>query len=274
MNAELFQQFRQIAYEKAGIDLRSGKEALVSSRIARRLRELGLATEREYLEHLGTDPSGDELVAFLDAISTNFTSFYREPVHFQLLTQVAQAAVASRQRRLRFWSAASSSGEEPYSMAIALSGALGSAAKDLDLRILATDISTRVLGRAQAGVYTREQVEPVPQPLREQSFERTAQGAFRVKEHLREWVSFRRLNLAQPPFPMQGPLDLVFCRNVMIYFDQTVRERLVQDIERLLRPGGLLLIGHTESLQGLRTGLQLVQPSVYRKPGGSGAVRA
>jgi chemotaxis protein methyltransferase CheR len=267
MDARTFKDFQAIAYQKAGIFLREGKAALVQARLAKRLRELGLASEREYLERLRED-DGDEVVAFLDAISTNFTKFFREPDHFETLREGVSAARAAGQRRFRFWSAASSSGEEPYTMAMVLDPLL----EGCDWRILATDISTRVLGRAVAGVYEPEELDGIPQPLRQRYLERQAadeEGGERwaVRDELKQRIVYRRLNLASRPFPMKGPLDAIFCRNVMIYFDRPMRAGVVAEFERLLKPGGPLFVGHSETLNGLPTRFRTERPSVYRLPG-------
>lgn len=262
MDAALFQRFREIAHRQAGIDLRPGKEILLGTRIAKRIRALGLSDEAEYLAFLERDESGEELVRFLDVISTNFTSFFREADHFETIAAHVRERLAHGQRRFRFWSAACSSGEEPYSLAIVLAELCGD--PEIDWRILATDISTGMLERAQAAVYGPEALARVPRHLRERHFEEV-EGGMRVRPTLRERVVFKRLNLALPPFPMHGPIDAVLCRNVMIYFDKAVRQRLVREIERLLAPGGLLLTGHAESLSGLATSLTVVRPSVYVK---------
>lgn len=268
MTPALFQAFRDIAYQQAGISLRDGKEALVSARLAKRVRDLGLDGEAEYLELLRKDASGDEMVRFLDAISTNFTSFFREKPHFDQLTEEARAHLAAGGRRFRVWCAASSSGEEPYSIALTLDQVFHDT--DVDYRVLATDISTRVLDQARRGRYSERQIDPVPRELRARHFARVSDPSsdeprYEVSAKLRERILFKRLNLATPPFPMQGPLDVVMCRNVMIYFDQAVRQRLISEVERLLAPGGLLMIGHSETLNGITTGLRGIRPTTYRK---------
>jgi chemotaxis protein methyltransferase CheR len=265
MEQETFQAFQQLAYQKAGIFLRPGKAALVQARLARRLRELGLATEREYLDRLRSD-GGDELVLFLDAISTNFTKFFREPDHFDSLVQDVEAALSSGQARFRFWCAGCSSGEEPYTAAMVLEPLL----KSRDWKILATDISTRVLSRAAEAIYTDEEVGPIPDAVRARFLEPSGaadgQARYAIARRLRERVVFHRLNLANRPYPMTGPLDAVFCRNVMIYFDRPMRAGLVGQIERLLRSGAHLFIGHSETLNGIDTRLRSERPSVYRLP--------
>jgi chemotaxis protein methyltransferase CheR len=267
MEAETFKAFQELAYAKAGIFLRQGKAALVQARLAKRLRELGLGSEREYLARLRADDGGDEVVLFLDAISTNFTKFFREPDHFDSLREHVSELRAAGQRRFRFWSAACSSGEEPYTAAMVLDGLL----EGCDWKMLATDISTRVLTRAAEGIYNEEEIEPVSAALRSRYLEDAPRGGdgsprWAVKARLRDRIVFRRLNLAGRPYPMSGPLDAVFCRNVMIYFDRPMREGLVGEFERLLRPGSPLYIGHSETLNGIPTRLRTERPSVYRLP--------
>jgi chemotaxis protein methyltransferase CheR len=267
MTSDLFRRFCEIAYERAGISLKPGKESLVSSRITKRLRMLRIATEREYLHYLENDGTGEEIVKFLDVISTNYTRFFREPDHFELLSEVITDCLAQGQRRFRIWCAASSTGEEPYSLAMTMFEAFG---KDrVDFRLLATDISTRVLELARAGVYEAAAVDQIPPALLGSYFVRQgakASGTYKAVEKLTEAILFRRLNLAMPPYPMRGPFDVVFCRNVMIYFDQPIRQGLIVQVERLLKPGGYLMIGHSETLSGVLSGLVRVDASVYRKP--------
>jgi len=273
MDVASFNRLRELAYDEAGIDLSDEKKALVAARVETRLRALKLRDARSYVDFLLGDDSGAELVAFLDAISTNFTSFFREPKHFEELDEFVKKRLEQGQLRFRFWSAASSSGEEPWTMAMTL--AEGFSGKPVDWKLLGTDISTRMLKVADGGVYRRVQVDPVPAFLRARYFTHrfgthdSPDDRFTVVDRLRQHVAFRRMNLATPPFPLKGPLDVVFCRNVMIYFDVAVRQRLLDEIGRLLAPGGMLFISHTETLNGIRTPLQLVRPSVYRMPGGA-----
>jgi chemotaxis protein methyltransferase CheR len=267
MEAALFDRFRDIAYNRAGIHLREGKESLVAARVAKRQRALGLHSDGAYLRFLEEDESGDELVQFLDAISTNFTSFYRESDHFDLFGAELRRWIEAGQRRIRIWCAASSSGEEPYTLAITALEALND--RPLDVRILATDISTRVLQHAQAGRYEAKRLEPVSRDRLRRYFVRSkGEELYEVAPPLRALLTFKRLNLAKPPWPMRGPLDAIFCRNVMMYFDQTVRQRLVTEATRLLRPGGLFFVGHAETLSGLSTDLVARHPSVYALPAG------
>ncbi len=266
MERETFERFRKLVYEKSGITLGPRKESLVAARISKRIRALHLPDHRAYLQYVMEDDSGEELVQLLDAIATNVTSFYREPVHFDFLSQAVTRWRSQGQRRFRFWSAACSTGEEPYTMAITLREALGDS--DVDQKILATDISTKVLKRCLEGRYSQDNIKPVDTALRSRYFDTAKQDGktyFTVRETLRRLVVFRRLNLSTPPFPMQGPMDAIFCRNVMIYFDNAVRLRLLNEFQRLLKPGGFLMVGHAESLTGMMTHLRSVQPSIYVK---------
>ncbi|MBK9518767.1 MAG: protein-glutamate O-methyltransferase CheR [Anaeromyxobacter sp.] len=266
MDAQTFKEFQAIAYQKAGIFLRDGKAALVQARLAKRLRELGLSSEREYLERLRVD-GDDEVVLFLDAISTNFTKFYREPDHFETLRECILEQKAAGQRRFRIWCAASSSGEEPYTIAMTLDPIL----EGCDWKVLATDISTRVLARAVAGVYGAEEIDGIPPAMLQRYMDRLPPGEdgevqWAVRDRLKQRITYRRLNLAARPYPMKGPLDAVFCRNVMIYFDRPMRAGVVGEFERLVGPGCPLFIGHSETLNGITTRFKTERPSVYRLP--------
>ncbi|MBN2526219.1 MAG: protein-glutamate O-methyltransferase CheR [Deltaproteobacteria bacterium] len=270
MNKSIFNRFRDIAYEKAGISLSEQKKELVSARVAKRQRALNIADVSDYLNYLESANNNDEIVHFLDAISTNFTHFMREKSHFDLLQDELQLWRARGHDRLRIWCAASSSGEEPYSLAITVLDSFGGVLPNA--RILATDINTTVLAQASLGEYNGKSLEALTRAQRANYFERLTErrksaedSRYRVKKNVRELLVFKRLNLAKIPYPMNGPLDFVFCRNVMIYFDRVVRQRLITEVERLLIPGGLLMIGHSETLAGLTTGLKALKPSVYKK---------
>lgn len=264
MEQEIFEILRKLIYEKSGITLGDNKVALVSARVGKRLRALKLETYKEYLDVLQKDESGDELVNLLDAISTNVTSFFREADHFEFVGKVFSEWIESGQQRFRFWSAACSSGEEPYSLAMKLFET--SDLTKLDVKILGTDISTKVLAHCLQGVYDEARLETVSRQLLSKYFVKQGDtGLWKVRPELQAMTVFRRLNLSTPPFPMKGPLDLVFCRNVMIYFDKEVRSRLISEIHRLLKPGGFLLVGHSESLTGVDAGFKPVRPSVYVK---------
>ncbi len=263
---EEFSVIAAIMRRVAGIELHERKRALVEARINRRLRVLGLKSYREYLARLEADADGSELIQLIDAISTNVTSFFREPDHFYLLARETAGWLSAGRRRLRFWSAACSSGEEPYSLAMTLAEV--PAARGADIRILATDISTRVLSLAVKGNYRESMLAAVPAAQRRAWFRSSGDGPdrlYRVSDELKRMIMFRRLNLNRTPYPIRGIFDAVLCRNVMIYFGQELRRRIVAEMSRLVRPGGYLLIGHAETLLGIEDGFEFVRPSVYRR---------
>ncbi len=267
MDQKTFEQFCRVVYDKSGIAINANKIALVAARVGKRMRELGLSDDREYLNLVLDDSDGEEIVHLLDVISTNVTSFFRENAHFDFFADTVSQWYENGQRKFRFWSAASSTGEEPYTLAMTLLSRIGTGGADL--KILATDISTRALSRCKEGTYSRQKLSGVPDPLVSRFFKINREGkeeVFEVKPELRNLVAFSRLNLSKPPFPMQGPLDAIFCRNVMIYFDNTVRKNLLEECYRLLKPDGYLFVGHAESLTGLLSGFKPVMPSVYVKP--------
>ena len=260
-----FDRFAELIYREAGIRLGRHKHSLVSARLGKRMRKLGIPRYADYLDYVNHDQTSTELVQLIDAISTNVTHFYREADHFEMLHGLLKTWQQEGQSRFRIWCAAASTGEEPYTLAITVLEALE---RPGDARILATDISTRALQAAKAGEYEAKKVEVIPRALVSRHFVPASVGGlrgYRVSERCRELVKLARLNLAVPPFPMKGPMDAVFCRNVMIYFDNRVRQRLVDEIFRLLKPGGYLFVGHSESLSGLTTRFRSVRPSVYLK---------
>ena len=266
MDKKTFEKFREIVYAKSGISLNDSKVALVTARVGKRMRALGIENHRTYLERVIKDESGEEVVHLLDAISTNVTHFFREANHFSFLESVYREWVKAGQRRFRMWSAACSTGEEPYSMLMTMLSAVDHV--NLDLKLLATDISTRVLSASMAGEYTEERIKNVPKNLLHKYFEPRRAGnekRYVAKGVLKNYVVFRRLNLNEPPFPMRGPLDIIFCRNVMIYFDNVVRKQLLDEMYRLLKPGGYLMVGHAESLTGIVSDFKPVRPSIYVK---------
>lgn len=266
MKIETFDRLRQIIYDKSGIFLNESKDALVRARISKRMRSLNLEDFGEYLRCVVDDQTGREIENLLDAISTNTTSFYREADHFDLIRSLVKGWIDNGLRKLRIWSAASSTGEEPYTLAIELREAIG--ISTIDTKILATDIAPSVLATAQMGKYDDERVAPIPNFLLAKYFVKRRHGdknIYTVKDVLREMVLYRQFNLSKLPFPLRQKLDIILCRNVMIYFDGDLRKKLALEFERLLRPGGYLLIGHAESLTGLTQGLRCLRPSIYIK---------
>lgn len=267
MNAQVFALFRTLIYKRSGIALGDNKVALLTARIGKRMRILGLDSPLSYYRHIMADSSETELTHLLDAISTNVTCFFRESQHFDLLGEFFSQWQQENQTRFRMWSAACSTGEEPYSMAMALAECRARA--NLDVRILATDINTKVLGTCRHGVYPAKEVQALS-PTRQRRFFRQhgthAPGDYAVSQELRDMILFKRLNLTHLPFPMRGPLDVIFCRNVMIYFDDATCRSLVAEMARLLKPGGYLFVGHAESMaRSGGGGFKPVHPAVYQK---------
>ena len=265
-------EFKDIAafvYRVAGIKLQSGKEQLVRSRLQKRLRQLAVSSFSDYLQLVERGPANGEQRTMIDLLTTNKTDFFREERHFEFLRTCVLPPFKSRAgagRPLRIWSAGCSSGQEPYTIAMVLTEELGNL-EHRDVKVLATDISPTALGAARAGNYTEAVVEPIPQPLRRKYLEpvdRPGGRKYRVMDSLRRPIHFARLNLMSD-WPMKGPFDVIFCRNVMIYFDKVTQGRLAQRYWELLAPGGHLFIGHSESLNGTEHNYRYVQPAVYQK---------
>jgi len=264
-----FNTISNMVKDLCGINLHQGKKELIKARLTKRLREVRMERYSDYIDFVGTEAGGAELLSMLDALSTNLTFFFREIAHFDLLAQTIIPEMMSRHaadRKLRIWSAGCSSGEEPYSIACVMNEIV----KDRltwDVRILATDLSGRMLDLARRGVYNRERFREAPPRMVAENFtclRGTEPKTYQVNESLRRMVTFARLNLMES-WPMRGPLDAIFCRNVMIYFDKSTQARLVDRFWNILAQGGVLFIGHSESLSGVRHRFQYLQPTVYRK---------
>ena len=258
-----FTQFQRFIYEAAGIFMANGKQALVSGRLAKRLAHYQLDSYGDYLRLLESRAQPAELQVAVDLLTTNETYFFREPKHFALLRDLTIEARDKRQT-LRVWSAASSSGEEPYSIAMVMADVLGDAAWE----VLGTDISTRVLERARSGHYPMERANQMP-PAYLKRFCLKGQGCeagtMLIERALRQRVQFRHLNLNEP-LPKIGSFDVIFLRNVMIYFNLETKRQVVARLLAQLRPGGYFLIGHSETLNDINDTLLAVAPSIYRKP--------
>jgi chemotaxis protein methyltransferase CheR len=264
-----FNQLSQLVYQHAGIHLPPQKKELVRSRLTKFLRNRKLANFHEYYQLVLQDTTGLELINLLDAISTNMTAFWREPKHFEFMGQELLPTLKQKCKRTpqwRFWSAGCSSGEEPYTMAMVLLNAISD--KDLSgVKIFASDINTQVLNQAQRGIYPVSRVEPLTQEWRRRFFQKGVnqfEGYVRVKPEVKQLVNFFRLNLMEP-FPFKENFDVIFCRNVMIYFEKGTQTELVRKFHQFLKPGGYLFIGHSESLCNISHQFAYVKPTIYRK---------
>ncbi len=264
LNENQFNRICEIVYKSCGIHLKKGKEALVRARIMKRLRAIQVSSVNDYL-HLIDSPEGNhELSLFIDVMTTNKTSFFREAEHFNYLRDHILPEFKSR--RLRFWSAACSSGEEPYSLAMWLKEHMPDI-DSRDLLILATDISRRMLDRARLAIYPRTTLNTLPAPQFHQYFIKMNgphTGSFQVVQEVRKLVRLSWLNLLES-WPMKGPFDVIFCRNVMIYFDRSTQQKLINRFWDLLEPGGYLFVGHSEGLSAIKHQFRYMRPATYRK---------
>ncbi len=262
-----FQKFRDLLYQESGIKLSEHKKPLLVSRLSKRLRRLELRSFEDYYDYvLGKGADEGEFVQMLDLLSTNKTDFFREPAHFKFLAEHILPALED-DKKIRIWSSACSSGEEPYTIAMTLNDAI-SRPEEWDCKILASDLSTRVLEKAAKGIYAGDRVTGIDlKALRRHFLKGKGENSdkVKVKKHLSDMVVFRRINLMNEDYPIKTPLDLIFCRNVMIYFDQPTQERLVNNFYRYLKPNGFLFIGHSESLQWAESPFVQVGPTIYQK---------
>lgn len=268
LSHEEYERFRSLIYDESGISLGDRKQSLLVSRLSKRLRHLGLRSFGEYYDVVTGDPDREEFTRMLDLISTNKTDFFREPKHFGFLRDRILPGLAN-EKRIRIWSSACSTGEEPYSIAITLHEHAPDPGQ-WDFKILASDISTRVLTKAASGLYDMDRIQGIPQDVVQRHFLRgrgDSAGLVKVKPHLTEAVRFKRINLMDDRYPIKGPLDLIFCRNVMIYFDRPTQEQLIRKFYRYLKLGGYLFIGHSESLQWVQHSFTQLAPTIYRKEG-------
>ncbi len=267
-----FKTVSDLVYKYCGINLHTGKKELVRARLAKRLRLLKIRTFPEYIDYAVNDPSGREFTMLIDSLSTNLTSFFREKQHFEYLSRAFYPALlkkksAARNFRIRAWSAGCSSGEEPYTIVITLLDMLQGQGR-WDVQVLATDISTKVLDIAKRGIYESKRVDPVSPQQKQKYLLHTkvdGQECYEVSKALRDVITFGQLNL-MGQWPIQSPIDFIFCRNVMIYFDKQTQQRLINRYWDLLESGGLLFTGHSESLTGIDHKFKYVQPTIYAKP--------
>jgi len=265
INDKEFKEICLLATEYAGIQLLDrGKEDMVYGRLARRLRALKLASFHDYIALLNSAQGKSEFGHFINALTTNLTAFFRENHHFEHLASVVLPKLIQRNantKRIRIWSAGCSSGEEPYSIAMTVAETV---AKDWDVKILATDLDTNMVEHGQRGVYAQSRLSGISQARLRRWMMKGRSGDGRVKEGLRQMIHFRQLNLLHD-WPMQGPLDVIFCRNVIIYFDNETKEKLAKRYAQLLHEDGTLFIGHSETLFKVSDAFSLIGKTIYAK---------
>ena len=255
-----FERVRALIYQRAGISLSDSKQEMVYSRLARRLRATGIVSFSDYLNELERGQDPDEMVAFTNALTTNLTSFFREEHHFPLLADFA----SKLKEPISVWCSASSTGEEPYSIAITLCEAYGK--MNPPAKIVATDIDTNVLKTASNGVYSMDRLEKMSGERIRKFFLKgkgANEGQARVRPELRDMIEFKQLNLLSDSWPINGAFDVIFCRNVMIYFDKPTQKKILQRFAPLLKPHGLLFVGHSENFSYLTDIFQLRGKTVY-----------
>lgn len=265
-----FEKIRRLVYKQCGINLHEGKKELVKARLGKRLMQGNFKSFADYYRYVTTEEGASEFVTMIDSLSTNLTSFFREDSHFQKLREIVPNMIKTANNghcmlKLRVWSAGCSTGEEPYSIAMVLSELVNG--NNIDLQILATDISTNVLKTAVNGIYTKERTKNIPGQLLRKYFQigqKSWNGHYRVKRELRDIVKFMRFNLMED-LQSNNVFDVIFCRNVMIYFDKVTQNNLVNRFYDCLKQEAYLFIGHSESLTGLTHRFKYIEPSVYRK---------
>ncbi len=257
-----FERVRSLIDRYCGINLHEGKQALVRARLMKRIRKLGMSSFEEYLDYVETDESGEEFLSFVDVLTTNKTSFFRESQHFDFIRQIVIPQLGGRQ--VKWWSAGCSTGEEPATLAITILDAIGEARTD-PVKILATDISGEALAKAKTGIYSSSNLAGVPDSVRKRYFRKVGETEeYKLEDSIQKKITFGRLNLLKP-WPMKGPFQLIMCRNVMIYFKRPTQQQIVSRFYDLLEPGGYLFLGHSENLPDKGIGLTSLQPAVYQK---------
>lgn len=264
------ESFRRRAHSRFGIVLPDNAESFLQSRLRTLMQNSGHPDLEPLLTAAMADGGDDLFIDIVEQLSTNHSYFYREPAHFEFLSSVALPELEERLRRegsrdVRIWSAAAAAGEEAYSIAMAMRTYFGAHYKDLDAGVLATDIAKRALRQGAAGVYRGDTFRHMPQLWRDQFLEPVGEGGYRVIKAVRDDVMFRWLNLIGPLGALRGGFHVIFCRNVMIYFDAPTRDRLVQGLSKLLAPGGYLFIGHTDDAEHARKYLDQQRPAIFRK---------
>lgn len=262
-----FREFAAYIKRHYGIHFKDEKKTLVAGRLNNMLASMNITSLAEYLEYVEADKTGAAASAMLDKITTNYTFFMREPAHFYYFRDKVLPYLVKTvgDRDLRIWSAACSSGEEPYTLAMLIDEFFGAEKQAWDTKILATDISSAVLATARAGIYAKEKLTDIPEAWRKKYFKEYDEERCILTEKIRDEVIFSNINLNGPAFPFRRGMHVIFCRNVMIYFDSDTKDRLVERLYDATEPGGFLFIGHSEGLNRETMRYKYVMPAVYRK---------
>jgi chemotaxis protein methyltransferase CheR len=275
ISAGLYTRFQKLIHQEAGIWLGESKSALLCGRLSRRLRALKMSSLEDYYEFVAHPNHNDERVAMVDAITTNETRFFRDPRHFEFLEQRviphwrSEAQQGRRTKTVRLWSAGCSSGEEPYSLAMLLARHLPND-QGWSVKILATDISTKVLALARLGVYNAAKSTDIPEPLLKDYMLKGVDdcaGQMKVMPQVQDMIEFDKLNLVYGPYPPELHFDVVFCRNVLIYFDQEAKQKVVEHCSRCLARNGFLFVGQAENLSTVNSRLRSLAPAIYARAG-------
>lgn len=264
-----FSLIYEIVKKECGIKLNSQKKSLIENRISKIIKTESYCSVKEYLSCLVRDNSGKMMTEFLNSMTTNVTNFFREDDHFKFLTnnyipEMLERKKNNKDNTVRFWSAACSSGQEPYSLAMLIHDKFPKLL-DMDYRVLATDIDTTILDKAMKGIYSNEHIENVPQGYINRYFAKLDKSTYQVRPNIKSNVFFRKLNLISSNFPFNKKFDVIFCRNVFIYFDAPTQEKIVNKFYENLHKGGVLLIGHSEGLVGCKHKFKSIGPATYQK---------
>lgn len=271
LSAEEFEKLRQLVYERFGIYLAPEKRTMVTVRLQKVLRRMGFTSFHQYYEYIIHSANNEPLIEFANHITTNHTFFFREKEHFDYLTrsvlpEMTREIERTQGRDFRLWCAGCSSGEEAYMLAMLTMEFLGTQYSQWKAGVLATDISEKALSVAEHGIYTEERISLLPQELKSKYFQRLPDNQWQVKQTLQREVIFRKLNLMNTEFPFKKPFHVIFCRNVMIYFDKPTRDALIQRFYDVLVPGGYLFIGHSETIDRAHSRFRYIMPALYQKP--------
>ncbi|HPO03715.1 MAG TPA: protein-glutamate O-methyltransferase CheR [Treponemataceae bacterium] len=273
-----FNILTRMLFDRFGIHLGDQKRVLLSGRLSKRVRETGCGNFSEYIDYLRTDPTGREQTELINRITTNHSFFFREGEHFAYLkdnvfSRIEEAVSKRSPPAVRIWSAGCATGEEVYTIAMLMRSHFGNRIDGLDIGLLATDISVAALSQAKEGIYQESKLKELPGEWKRQWFTKAGPDQFRISDEIRGMVLFKKLNLMETPYPMKGTFDVIFCRNVMIYFNAQSREHVVNAMHKCLKPGGVFFVGHSESLNRETCPFEYVKPAIYKKGEGDRGIK-